>query len=371
MYCARCNRFTDSSTCPECGHETLEQAPHVIYWCDTCRIPLIHIPDGNRINCPVCENDAKYLCADLRPVFPEERLLLEVLEAEPYAYIDDSVWANGSKYYVRGIRESGKDNNTVGLTSFSVTQDQDYVVAYGLLGNAVAYTIRYLDEDGNELAPSETYYGNVGDKPVVAYLYIDGYQPRYYNLTRTLGENAADNVFDFVYTRVVAAQEPETPTPAPSAAPSPGGTTQPQESAAPTEPGETTSPTEPGETTSPTEPGETTPPTEPGGEDVPASSPVPPAPSTDPGAVTSPDDTSNPDQTEPIEIGDLDVPLAEFDGEDSAEDTQLNEDALRGAEGPDRLRIFAVIFGIVLAVAVVVSAFWYFLTYRKKRKNKQ
>lgn len=102
MYCAKCNRFTDSSTCPECGHETLEQAPHVIYWCDTCRIPLIHIPDGNRIQCPVCENDAKYLCADLRPVFPEERLLLEVLEAEPYAYINDSVWANGSKYYVNG-----------------------------------------------------------------------------------------------------------------------------------------------------------------------------------------------------------------------------------------------------------------------------
>ena len=37
-----------------------------------------------------------------------------------------------SKYYVRGLRESGKDNNTVnGLASFTVTEDQDYVVAYG------------------------------------------------------------------------------------------------------------------------------------------------------------------------------------------------------------------------------------------------
>ena len=107
-----------------------------------------------------------------------------------------------SKYYVRGIRESGKDNNTVGVTSFPVTRDQDYVVAYGILGDAVAYTIRYVDRNGNELAPSETYYGNVGDKPVVAYLYIDGFQPQYYNLTKTLSDNAAENVFDFVYTPV-------------------------------------------------------------------------------------------------------------------------------------------------------------------------
>ena len=78
-----------------------------------------------------------------------------------------------SKYYVRGIRESGKDNNTVGVTSFPVTRDQDYVVAYGILGDAVAYTVRYVDRNGNELAPSETYYGNVGDKPVVVVWQLD------------------------------------------------------------------------------------------------------------------------------------------------------------------------------------------------------
>ncbi len=110
--------------------------------------------------------------------------------------------ADDSKYYVKGIRESGKDNNTVGTTSFRVTRDQDYVVAYGILGDAVAYTINYVDEAGRELAPSETYYGNVGDKPVIAYLYIEGYEPQYYNLTKTLSDNAAENVFSFVYTSV-------------------------------------------------------------------------------------------------------------------------------------------------------------------------
>ena len=42
---------------------------------------------------------------------------------------------DNSKYYVRGIRESGRDNNTVDAPSFIVEQDVDYVVAYGLMGD--------------------------------------------------------------------------------------------------------------------------------------------------------------------------------------------------------------------------------------------
>lgn len=102
MYCTKCNRFTDSDFCPECGGETTEEAPHAVYWCNTCGIPLISVPRGVRISCPTCGNDAEYLCADLRPVFPEERLLFEILTAEPFAYMNDSVWAVGSKYYVNG-----------------------------------------------------------------------------------------------------------------------------------------------------------------------------------------------------------------------------------------------------------------------------
>ena len=49
-------------------------------------------------------------------------------------------------------------------------------MVYGILGNAVAYTVNYVDTSGRQLAPSETYYGNVGDEPVIAYLYIEGYQ---------------------------------------------------------------------------------------------------------------------------------------------------------------------------------------------------
>ncbi len=108
------------------------------------------------------------------------------------------------KYYVRGVRKSGTDNSEaqVGEPSFEVTADQDYVVAYGIRGNLVEYTVNYQDGNGNTLRESETYRGNAGDYMVVAYLYIEGYQPQAYNLGRTLSDNAAQNVFTFVYTPV-------------------------------------------------------------------------------------------------------------------------------------------------------------------------
>lgn len=105
-----------------------------------------------------------------------------------------------SKYYVQGLRLSGRDNDEqLEAPAFWVTEDQDYVVAYGIQGDMTSYTVSYVDENGNELAPSRTYYGNVGDKPVVAYLYMDGYMPQALTLTKTLSANQADNVFTFEY----------------------------------------------------------------------------------------------------------------------------------------------------------------------------
>lgn len=106
---------------------------------------------------------------------------------------------NDSKYYIQGIRRSGRDTEEMAASSFRITEDSDYVVAYGIKGNLVSYTIRYQDEDGNELAPSQTYYGNIGDKPVVANIYIQGYSPRALALTKTLSANEAENVFVFEY----------------------------------------------------------------------------------------------------------------------------------------------------------------------------
>lgn len=106
---------------------------------------------------------------------------------------------DGSRYYVKGIRQGGRDNSTVDVPAFRVEGDQDYVVAYGIRGDMTAYVVHYQDAAGNTLAQSRTYYGNIGDKPVIAFLYIEGYQPQAYNLTKTLSANEAENVFTFVY----------------------------------------------------------------------------------------------------------------------------------------------------------------------------
>lgn len=109
---------------------------------------------------------------------------------------EKAVTLNNSKYYVKGIRRSGTE---IENASFPVDKDMDYVVAYGIKGNMVGYTVNYEDEAGNTLAPSRTYYGNVGDKPVVAYTYVEGYTPEAYAMTKTLSSNEQENIFTFVY----------------------------------------------------------------------------------------------------------------------------------------------------------------------------
>ena len=107
------------------------------------------------------------------------------------------------KYYVRGIREAGRDNNTTNNLinpSFTVDRDIDLVVAYGVKGSDVTYKINYLEYGSNKkLLEPQTYHGNIGDKPVVAYLYIDGYVPQYKNVTGTLDADSAKNEWTFYY----------------------------------------------------------------------------------------------------------------------------------------------------------------------------
>ena len=64
----------------------------------------------------------------------------------------------------------------------------------------VAYTVNYQDANGKTLADSQTFYGNAGDKPVVAYKYIENYIPQALALTKTLSDNESKNVFTFTYT---------------------------------------------------------------------------------------------------------------------------------------------------------------------------
>ncbi len=138
---------------------------------------------------------------------------------------------SASKYYRKGFRVSGEDTDSSRLAnpSVTVTGDADYVVAYGIQGETVAYTVAYRDAEGNDLYPSAVYYGNVGDKPVVAYQYIEGWQPQAYNLGKTLAADASENLFTFIYTPVptvtnvntIVVPGPQAPVPEPGQEPGP------------------------------------------------------------------------------------------------------------------------------------------------------
>lgn len=95
--CKSCNIDCETSECPICHGRT--SAEPRIYWCKNCNIPVYDE------KCDLCGEDAEYLTTDLRPVFPEERLLLEVLIGEPLKYINSSVWnSTGNRYIVDGVR---------------------------------------------------------------------------------------------------------------------------------------------------------------------------------------------------------------------------------------------------------------------------
>ncbi len=248
---------------------------------------------------------------------------------------------DNSKYYVRGLRESGKDNSeSVAAASFTVTGDADYVVAYGLLGSAVQYTVRYVDANGAELLPSETFYGNVGDSPVIAYRFVEGYQPQAYNLTGELYEDASQNVYTFTYRQVT------TPTTTPTTAPTTAATT-PTTTAA-----NTPTTTAADNANNPAE--------------TPAENPtVNPAenPAEDPAASTAAgneSDANTPEETDPQEVVDIresDAPLAnqQLPGGDVSSD---------GTAFPTAAKIGIAGLGAVAAAGIV------YLVIRMKKKSK-
>lgn len=122
MWCRNCNIETNNTTCPICGRVTAEDVPVEAFWCKKCNIPVVQtLSQADRGICPICHTRLKYLASDIRPVFPEERLLLEILlDYEPNKLLGNSVWALNNRYYI--------DGKSVALSrSFFKTQKVDKI----------------------------------------------------------------------------------------------------------------------------------------------------------------------------------------------------------------------------------------------------
>lgn len=103
MWCDKCKHETNSEFCELCGNKTESVIPTEVYWCNQCKTPIIiAVNEKRNCECPLCGGQINYLSSDLRPVFPEERLLIEILLDEPMKYCETSVWANNNRYYFDG-----------------------------------------------------------------------------------------------------------------------------------------------------------------------------------------------------------------------------------------------------------------------------
>ena len=103
MWCRNCHHETVKDKCELCGAKTEREIPLEVYWCPSCKVPVVKYANSIDHNvCSTCGCDTEYMCADLRPVFPEERLLFEIIYGKPLAYLEQSVWASDNRYYVDG-----------------------------------------------------------------------------------------------------------------------------------------------------------------------------------------------------------------------------------------------------------------------------
>lgn len=104
MWCKNCNMEVAGSICPVCGEVSAEDTPAEIFWCESCSTPVaIKLSTADKGRCPICGGIIRQLATDLRPVFPEEKLLLAVLlDKSPDFFMNRSLWASGSRYYIDG-----------------------------------------------------------------------------------------------------------------------------------------------------------------------------------------------------------------------------------------------------------------------------
>ena len=116
MWCPACNRETESPKCELCGQATRDDDSCDVYWCSDCHTPIIRDPKTETPKvCPLCGGELSYLGTDLRPVFPEERLLIELLLDKPLCFKEKAVWACDNRYYIDG------KTKTIALSKYTDT----------------------------------------------------------------------------------------------------------------------------------------------------------------------------------------------------------------------------------------------------------
>lgn len=105
MWCRVDKIQTTEEICPFCGRKTENvDLNYIVHYCNNCNTPIIFEEKDKLLGkCPICKNKTNYLAKDIRPVFPEERLLLAILlKRKPENILKTDVWSSNSRYYING-----------------------------------------------------------------------------------------------------------------------------------------------------------------------------------------------------------------------------------------------------------------------------
>ena len=84
--CPKCKIPMNADKCVKTSCQTKTIMSVTLYWCEECNVPVFEPI------CPKCGKNGRYIATDIRPVFPEERLLLALIQdkLDPYCLVTRS-----------------------------------------------------------------------------------------------------------------------------------------------------------------------------------------------------------------------------------------------------------------------------------------
>lgn len=165
--CPKCKVPMQGEKCvkPKCGCST--EMSSTIYWCTNCSIPLYEK------ECPLCGSEAEYIATDIRPVFPEESLLLSlILDKDPDYFYTKSIWCGTNSYIVNGQKVKISLSQ---INKWPIEKIQEIKSMYETLVTNISYD--YFDEIKNKFVQANADRYNYITEEAISY--VQGYKGRY------------------------------------------------------------------------------------------------------------------------------------------------------------------------------------------------
>lgn len=168
LICPKCHVPMKGENCIKetCGAKTVVST--TIYWCDECNIPVFEK------KCTCCGKENRYIATDLRPVFPEEKLLLALILEKKNAlcFQKSSVWFGSGYYIVDGKKIKISLNK---INKWPLEKIVEIKTKFEQLEGSLDYT--YFDQNIEKfVSANRDRYNDITDEAI---RYIQGYKDKY------------------------------------------------------------------------------------------------------------------------------------------------------------------------------------------------